>query len=68
VSASLLDNGIYVTARSPEHSRIDMENKALKKSKSITVLEFGNDIVAWHLENLLVYGHTSHIFSSLIKT
>jgi hypothetical protein len=68
VSASLLDNAAYLTARSRQHSRIDMDNTPLKKLKGITVLEFGDDIVARHLENLLVSGHINHTFSSLIKT
>jgi aspartyl-tRNA synthetase len=68
VNASLPDNEVYLTVRSPEHSRTDIEDKLLKKSKLITVLEFGNAIVAGHLENLLVSGHTNQIVSLLIKT
>jgi hypothetical protein len=68
VSISLLDKEAYLTARSREHSWIDVDNKLLKKLKLITALEFGNDIVARHLENHLVSGHTNYIFSSLIKT
>jgi hypothetical protein len=33
VSASLLDNEAYLVACSREHSRIDVDNKHLKKSK-----------------------------------